>query len=319
MKCSNARKKIISSLLDNRTDPMKDSVLAEHIRSCPKCRAELEFLVKYKKTLSGIKPVPAPENFMDELHRRIELEKGKTAPAAVFSTLKKSLNAWRLPLEAAGVTAIAVMVFFLYKPFFSDKTPVKTTDYAAGKPGNEFTVKTDRSRVTAESPKKSGVRTLPSEKKIVQTADEITADKSILKTEDSDNRELSEKEKTADLSPAVQLKKSRMATKDETKKTGSDKSSAKPGVATESYAGMKKNSIAAELADADRIFSELGVTIVQKNMLDYNTMKYKVNVPREKYSLLMKKLKEKFSVQEKITGNNRTIYEIELFLKKNKN
>ena len=74
MKCADARE-MINSYIDNKKDPLKDPMLAEHIKSCPECRAEHEFLLKYRKVLSDIKPVHAPENFMQELHRKIELQK----------------------------------------------------------------------------------------------------------------------------------------------------------------------------------------------------------------------------------------------------
>lgn len=313
MRCRDA-KEMISSYLDNRTDPMNDPLLAEHINSCPECRAELEFLLKYRKVLSEIKPVPAPENFMQELHRRIELEKTGSPLKKILHNMKNALHSFPFPLEAAGVAAIAVMIFFLYKPFFSDKAPVKTTDYAAHAPQGEMSGKTFKREIMNDSLKSSSVKTVPSEKKIQDDVEKIIADKDNSKQVNSADETLSENKKIYDSPSAAQMKKSRTIMKEEAKKAESDKYAESEAMDTKSFAGMKKDSVKPAVTDADRIFRELDVSILLKNMVNDRKIHYKVKVHGNKYNSLIRKLKEKYSVQERILNRQAPFYEIELFL-----
>ena len=91
MKCRDAVE-MINAYHDNKTDPMKDKLLAGHIELCSKCRAELDFLMKYRNILDKVKPVSPPENFIAELHRRIELETTENLLQKFFYKFLKSLK-----------------------------------------------------------------------------------------------------------------------------------------------------------------------------------------------------------------------------------
>ena len=55
MKCRDA-KEMLHSYFDNKTEPMNDKLLAEHINSCSQCREEYHFLIKYRDLLKTVKP-----------------------------------------------------------------------------------------------------------------------------------------------------------------------------------------------------------------------------------------------------------------------
>ena len=124
MKCKDARE-LINSYIDNGLDPEKDSLLMEHISQCSRCSEELRFLMEYKKAVKEIKPVKAPAGFMTELNRRLELEKS----GVLRRLFNVTLDVWRdltFPLEAAGVIAVALLIFFLYTPLFHGTRKMST-------------------------------------------------------------------------------------------------------------------------------------------------------------------------------------------------
>ncbi|HPF04967.1 MAG TPA: zf-HC2 domain-containing protein, partial [Spirochaetota bacterium] len=114
MKCRDARE-LINSYIDNGLDPEKDKFLMEHVKKCSRCSEELRFLIVYRKTVKKIKPVKAPAGFMSELNKRIELEQN----SLFRNYFNKTLDAWHhftFPVEAVGVIAVALLIFFLYTP-----------------------------------------------------------------------------------------------------------------------------------------------------------------------------------------------------------
>ena len=91
MKCRDSVE-MINSYFDNSIDPMKDKLLAEHIRSCPKCRAELDFLIEYRKLLKTVKPVSPPDNFLSEIHRKIERDKAENPFKKIVESVTKYIS-----------------------------------------------------------------------------------------------------------------------------------------------------------------------------------------------------------------------------------
>ena len=120
MKCKDSVE-LINSYFDNKLDPMNDKLLAEHIASCTRCRAELEFLIKYKELLETVKPVSTPDNFISELHRKIEVEAAENPIQKFADKALYFIKSFQFPMEAAGVLAVAAVVFFLYKPFYNER------------------------------------------------------------------------------------------------------------------------------------------------------------------------------------------------------
>jgi len=124
MKCRDARE-LLNSYLDNGLDPHNDKLLMDHFEKCSSCREELEFLLEYRKTVKEIKPVKAPAGFMEEL--RIRLEKEKKSP--IRTLFHKTADIWHnftFPIEAIGVAAVALLIFFLYTPLFHGTKKIST-------------------------------------------------------------------------------------------------------------------------------------------------------------------------------------------------
>jgi hypothetical protein len=317
MKCADARE-LISSHLDNKPAPMKDALLAEHIKSCPACWAELEFQLIYRRILFGIKPVPAPENFIQELHRKIELEKGGGRLKNLLHYIKNTVHRFRLPLEAAGVAAVAVTVFFLYKPFFSDRAPAKITDYAAQAPSADISGKKTKPEIAEDSIKNIHVKGLPGEKKTDSGADKIISDEIIPEKDLSKKADtagsFSEQEKKYESPSVADKKKSRFMIMEEDSKAKEEKFTADKSMDSKVISSVKKEKAKPGLSDAENIFLELEVQITSKNILNEGRIYYKLKVQRDRFSSLIRKLKQKYSVREKVLLKHEKVYEIEIFL-----
>jgi hypothetical protein len=115
MKCKHI-KVLLADFLDRNLSSREAASVEDHVEHCPDCREELDFLKKYKKEMSHYPDVKAPADFLQRLHRRIDNPAGKSSLLqALFFPLKI-----KLPLEAAGAFALALIVVFLFNPFKSE-------------------------------------------------------------------------------------------------------------------------------------------------------------------------------------------------------
>ncbi len=169
MKCRDARE-LLNSYFDNGLEPSNDKVLMEHIKNCPECSKELLFLMEYKKTLKGIKPVRAPQNFMAELRFKLEKEEAGGLKRTLDSALE-TLRNFTFPREAAGVIAVAVLIFFLYSPMFRGVKEMKTyrEDQPVVTEPPELIVEEKKAKpLSAEKKDDNEMRSIPSVKKSVE-------------------------------------------------------------------------------------------------------------------------------------------------------
>jgi hypothetical protein len=315
MKCRDARE-MINSYLDNKIDPAKDKILAEHIDSCPKCKAELEFLLKYRKIISEIKPVPPPENFIYELHRKIEMETAETPIKKILQAITYFLSSYRFPLEAAGVLAVAAVVFFLYRPFFNEKLPVTTSEYAVQVQQEKVPAKDRMPETADETLKSSRIETVPLKR------EEASSDKTILKDNIPEEKKAADdnfsagKDSDYDYTRSGKMKKSRSMEDEKSVIESQDKSSSAGITASKEIARSKKDSTESVFDIAEKIFREFNVSVLQKDLSNNSRLYFKVKVQDAKYGSLMKKLGDEFKVQEKIINQQKPFYEIELFLEK---
>ena len=114
MKCRDAHE-LITAYIDNGIDPANDRLLQEHLSACDKCRAELKFLMAYKKSLKAINPVKAPPGFMAGLRKRLKAET-RSPFTKYLEALVEFKNSLRFPVEAAALVIIGSVIFVLYRP-----------------------------------------------------------------------------------------------------------------------------------------------------------------------------------------------------------
>ncbi len=111
MDCRDIRK-ILESYIDNEVDRDMKKVIKLHLSSCDSCSNEYEELMSYKHGMDSLNMMKAPDNFLEEINRKIE------KPPFFRQLIDKlflPLNI-KLPLEAAGVLATVVVIVMLYNP-----------------------------------------------------------------------------------------------------------------------------------------------------------------------------------------------------------
>ncbi len=92
--------------------PGESSAVESHCKNCRDCREELKEIRGYMKAMSNMPAVKAPDRFLSSVKERME-EKNTLDKLIRFLFYPLKL---KIPLEAAGVIGIAVIVLVLYKP-----------------------------------------------------------------------------------------------------------------------------------------------------------------------------------------------------------
>ena len=117
MKCKKVQQ-YLPDYITGDLDSTTADAIREHIKNCESCRSELLSYKSYINELSSVKEGKAPDNFLDRIHERFKKqEKTPTLREKLFQPLNI-----KIPLEAAGVLAIALVVFFFWRPYEAPTT-----------------------------------------------------------------------------------------------------------------------------------------------------------------------------------------------------
>ncbi|PKL18548.1 MAG: hypothetical protein CVV49_05580 [Spirochaetae bacterium HGW-Spirochaetae-5] len=322
MKCRDAHE-MLNSYFDNKIDPMKDRLLAEHIKSCPECRAELDFLIKYRNNLKTVKPVPAPDNFLSELHKRIDSETGSGVFVNVFSTVRTGIRSFSFPLEAAGVLALAMVVFFLYRPFFNETIREKGSEFTIESPSEESSALKN----SGPAEKEVNRDRFESDNKIAKLKIDPPSGKIIRRNENplsniADDKVSSETEVPGSSQILIEMNKARIV-KSEKKSTDEEKSlsgeSGYSGSVAEESVSVQKDSSPVALPYPDSVLKKYNVSVIKKDLSGINKSYYRVKVDSKRYTSFISDLKKNSIVDVKIISKTETFYEVELFIKNNEN
>ena len=102
---------LLSQYADGVCDPETASRVEAHLAGCGECASAIESLRACMQTLSSLSRVPAPPDFLDRVHERIE------EPSILRRLVEKLFFPVRikLPLELVGVTAAAVLVLLIHQ------------------------------------------------------------------------------------------------------------------------------------------------------------------------------------------------------------
>jgi len=315
MKCKDARE-MIYSYFDNKTDPIKDKILAEHITSCRDCRSELDFLISYRKLLKEVKPVTPPENFMYELHKKIELEK-KVNPVKKFTPiLKNFFGTFHLPIEAAGVLAAAAVLFFLYKPFFLEKQSQDIAEYMIESPHREIYEEKNTPAAGDDSDKKIVLNKFTS-KESTSDSGKVIYDEKIPLSETMDVTPSADKEKNHNSDMMLKMKKADSPAGTESTIKDENAMNSRESMETEGIRIEEKKSLQIHDSSLEKLFSEYKVTVMNKNLSDRNRLYYRLKIKSGEETSIIKRLQNDFTVEIKIINRTAVYSEIELFLKKN--
>ncbi len=313
MNCKDARE-MTAAYLDNNLDPMNDILITGHMESCPGCRDEIMFLIRYRNAIKTFKPIPAPENLLSEIHRRIELEREQSLKNRTMGVLRRLFDTYRFPVEAAGVLAAVVVIFFLYKPFFTEKGVQTFTEYGVKAPAGEVSAEKDTAPGIHKEEKLMEPARLQKQKSRAVN-DNIIPDKG--DSLSSRETELPVKDDKESVSVSVDQKKT--APSVESEKTAGDEvmKSYSPGISEEQKSvRVKKGPSQVSVSNAEKIFWESEVSIIRKDLSNGERLFYKIKISPLKYDKMINRLNRDFSVEEKFIKKSKSDYQIELFLEK---
>ncbi len=308
MKCRDARE-LINSYIDNGLDPEKDKFLMQHIEKCGRCGEELRFLIAYRKTVKKIKPVKAPAGFIAELNKRIALEKKST----IRNYFNKALDAWQhftFPIEAVGVIAVALLIFFLYTPLFHGVK--KSATY------NEEQVITGTKSLD-EQIKERRKLLPPAEKKRQSERLPLSSDKDITEADKTDVRASGVEEETPavinDSASGMNKKSAGDFIYDrDTDKAAAGALKSESAKRDDSQGEMKKAVSAKEISRSSSITPEKIITEFNGIILNKNAGRYTVKIKEKKLQSLVKKLRNNYSSTYKITGRSGSTVTVEFII-----
>ncbi len=113
-------KKILHAYIDNDIERGMEKIVKVHLSSCDACREEYDNLMKYEGEMSSLKQVKPPEDFLQQIHKRMEKP---SYARQIAQKLFFPLNI-KLPLEAAGVLATVVIAVLIFNPTGSMKQTI---------------------------------------------------------------------------------------------------------------------------------------------------------------------------------------------------
>lgn len=103
-------KRLLSDYIDGVLDAAKMIAVSEHLHACRDCGREHEALKSLIREMANIRPVKAPDNFIERLHDRINKD-------SIFDRIREGLSFMRIriPAEMAAFATTAVLILlFLY-------------------------------------------------------------------------------------------------------------------------------------------------------------------------------------------------------------
>ena len=116
MECKES-KELLSEYIDGLLDGDTRALVEEHLNACRGCRDELASLKTLVSELGALDTVPAPEDFLKQVHERLETP---SRLSRILGTLFVPFRI-KIPLEFAGAAVVALLLGFV----FLAETPVK--------------------------------------------------------------------------------------------------------------------------------------------------------------------------------------------------
>jgi hypothetical protein len=122
MNC-NRVKDLLDAYIDNELEPEVRKAVKEHLSRCGECSEEFSSMKRYKEVMASLERKRAPEDFLKGVHQQLD----QTSP--LKQIIEKLFIPMRIkiPLEAAGVIASAVIIILLLNP----SAPIRDTEHFA--------------------------------------------------------------------------------------------------------------------------------------------------------------------------------------------
>ncbi len=137
MDCERIRDRF-SSLWEKELTSLEEKDIRGHLSSCPECRREFEQFEKTMQWLHSVEEVEVPDDFLQELHKKIG-ERNTKATVETRSTGKwfKLPTSVKLPVQAVAMVAIVFLVLYLSKIMPTGVYPLKESKQTSSLPAAE--------------------------------------------------------------------------------------------------------------------------------------------------------------------------------------
>jgi len=115
-------KEYLQDYVDGILDAEEMDLIDRHAAQCDDCYEEIEFLKNYSTIMSSLPNVEAPDDFLQQLHVKIDDSKtfnGKMK--RIIAPVKRNIT-----IEAAGLLATAAILFIVFKPALKIEQTQKT-------------------------------------------------------------------------------------------------------------------------------------------------------------------------------------------------
>ncbi|OHD66799.1 MAG: hypothetical protein A2176_10020 [Spirochaetes bacterium RBG_13_51_14] len=117
---------LLADYRDKNLSSQDMASVKEHLAQCAGCREEYQFLKKYRNGIDAFPVLDPPDNFLEKIHERITAGERRGLIRKLFYPLKI-----KLPLEAAGVLALTLIIAFIYRPFAVNRMAYRAEETAA--------------------------------------------------------------------------------------------------------------------------------------------------------------------------------------------
>ena len=126
MDCEKVRDRF-SSFWEKELSPSEEKAFKEHLSSCPRCQKEFEQFGKTMRWLHTAGEVEVPEEFLSELHKKLE-EKRRAVPGEkVGGRWFHFPMSFKLPAQAVAMVAVVFLVLYLTKIIPTEGVRLKET------------------------------------------------------------------------------------------------------------------------------------------------------------------------------------------------
>jgi hypothetical protein len=122
MNC-NRVKNLLDAYIDNELEPEVRKAVKEHLSRCEECSEEFSSMKRYTEVMALLERKRAPDDFLKGVHQHLDQSSPlKQVIEKLFIPMRV-----KIPLEAAGVIASAVIIILLLNP----SAPIRDTEHFA--------------------------------------------------------------------------------------------------------------------------------------------------------------------------------------------
>ncbi|HUL37225.1 MAG TPA: zf-HC2 domain-containing protein [Thermodesulfobacteriota bacterium] len=136
MECERIRERFSSLSEKDLTSP-EEKEIKEHLSYCPDCRREFEKFQKTMQWLHSVEEVEVPDDFLPELHKKMEKTRDKATAGSISTGRWFNLPiSVKLPIQAVAMVAIVFLVLYLSKIMPTGVYPLKESKRTSSVPAS---------------------------------------------------------------------------------------------------------------------------------------------------------------------------------------